>query len=81
MAAPTTPRRARAKDLNGIRLRGRSYQVRVFSGIDPLTGKEVYVTGSAQTEKDAIRLRDRLRTEVSESRSSRTNGTLGHPPP
>lgn len=78
MAAPTTPRRPRTKDLNGIRTRGRSYQVRVFSGIDPLTGKEVYVTGSAQTEKDAIRLRDRLRTEVAESRSSRTNGTLGH---
>jgi integrase len=78
MAAPTTPRRPRSKDLRGIRQRGQSYQVRVFSGTDPLTGKEVYVTGSAQTEKDAIRLRDRLRSDVVESRASRTNGTLGH---
>jgi hypothetical protein len=62
MAAPTTHRRPRAKDLRGIRERGQSYQVRVFSGTDPLTGKEVYLTGSAQTEKEAIRLRNRLRT-------------------
>src|SRR5918994_6210349 len=78
MAAPTTPRPPRAKDLRGIRQRGRSYQVRIFSGKDPLTGAPVYVTGSAQTERDAVRLRDRLRSEVAESRSSRTAGTLGH---
>jgi integrase len=78
MAAPTTARRPRPKDLRGIRQRGQTYQVRVFSGTDPLTGKDVYLTGSAPTEKDAIRLRNRLRTEIAESRSSRTNGTLGH---
>jgi len=78
MAAPTTSRRPRAKNLRGIRQRGRSYQVRVFAGTDPLTGREVFLTGSAQTEREAIRLRDRLRTEMTESRSSRTNGTLGH---
>lgn len=38
----------------------------------------MYLTGSAQTERDAVRLRDRLRTEVAQSRSSRTSGTLGH---
>jgi integrase len=76
MAQQTTPRQSRGKDLQGIRQRGRSYQVRVFSGTDPLTGKEVYLSGSAPTEREAIRLRDRLRREVAESRASRTNGTL-----
>ena len=78
MAAPATPRRLRAKDLRGIRQRGLSYQVRVFAGTDPLTGKDLYLTGSAQTERNAIRLRDRLRSEVAENRSTRTSGTLGH---
>jgi integrase len=78
MAVSTTSRRLRAKELRGIRQRGQSYQVRVFGGIDPLTGKDVYLTGSAQTERDAIRLRDRLRSEVAENRSTRTSGTLGH---
>jgi len=41
MAVSTTPRRPRAKDLRGIRQRGQSYQVRVFGGIHPLTGKDV----------------------------------------
>jgi hypothetical protein len=51
----------------------------MFSGNDPLTGKEVYVTASAQTEKDAIRLCDQLRADIADSRTSRTNGTLGAP--
>jgi hypothetical protein len=35
----------------------------VFGGRDPLTGKDVYLTSSAQTERDAIRLRDRLQSD------------------
>lgn len=37
-----------------VRQRGNSLQVRVFSGIDPLTGKDVYLTETVKgTDKAA----------------------------
>jgi integrase len=77
MAATKPPRRSRTKDLQGIRLRGGSYQVRVDGGRDPETGKQVILTGSAQDEAGAIRLRDRFRTDIAGNKSPRTTGTLG----
>jgi hypothetical protein len=64
MATTTTLRRSRTKELKGIRLRGGSYQVRVYGGRDPETGKQVILTGSAQDESGAIRLRDRFRADI-----------------
>ena len=49
------------KDLQDIRLRGGPYQVRVYGGRDPETGRQAILTGSAQYERNAIRLRDRFR--------------------
>jgi hypothetical protein len=77
MAATKSPGRSRTKDLDGIRLRGRSYQVRVYGGRDPQTGKQVILTGSAQDEAGAIRLRDRFRADIAGNKSPRTTGTLG----
>ncbi|MBV9029008.1 MAG: hypothetical protein JO364_01595 [Pseudonocardiales bacterium] len=36
------------KDVTGIRRRGGRYQVRLFGGQDPVTGRQVMLTGSAQ---------------------------------
>jgi hypothetical protein len=52
------PRNRAAADLTGIRQRGGTFQVRVFIGNDPVTGKKVMVTGSADTQSGAIELRD-----------------------
>lgn len=78
MAATKTPRRGRTKDLQGIRLRGASYQVRVYGGRDPVTGKQLILTGSAATEKAAIALRNKFRVDVAAHKSARTTGTVGY---
>ena len=78
MAATKTPRRGRTKDLQGIRQRGGSYQVRVYGGTDPVTGKQLILTGSATDEGAVIRLRDRFRRDVSDQKSTRTADTLGN---
>ena len=73
----TTTKRAggaRPKDLQGIRQRGGTYQVRVYGGRDPVTGRPVMLTGSAASEKEAVRLRNRFRGEVAEHKSARTIG-------
>jgi integrase len=68
----------RVKDLRGIRARGGSFQVRVYSGTDPVTGERVYLTGSARTQDEAIKIRNRFRNEVAEHKSARSNATLGY---
>ncbi len=78
MASTDTPGKGRTRDLEGIRRRGDRYQVRVFAGWDPVTGKRVDLTGSAENERAAIRLRDKLRAEVANATSARTNATLSH---
>jgi integrase len=63
-------------DLTGIRQRGARYQVRIFGGIDPATGRQLILTGAAATEADAIALRDGFRKQISEHTAVRTNVTL-----
>ena len=70
------PRKRKAADLTGIRLRGARFQVRIFGGIDPATGKQLILTGSATTEDDAIAMRDGFRTQIDDHTTVRTNGTL-----
>ena len=72
------PRKRAAADLTGIRQRGGTFQVRVFIGNDPVTGKKVMVTGSADTQSGAIELRDVFRTQVREQTAVRTGVTLGY---
>jgi hypothetical protein len=65
-------------DLTGIRQHGGTFQVRVFTGSDPVTGKKVMATGSADTQSGAIELRDEFRKQVREQTAVRTGVTLGY---
>ncbi|MDQ2879693.1 MAG: site-specific integrase [Actinomycetota bacterium] len=71
-------RKQAPKDLTGIRPRGGRYQIRLFGGQDPVTGKQVMLTGSAEDEDSAIKLRDKFRRQVAEATSARTSVTLGY---
>jgi integrase len=69
-------RAAKRRTQGSIRNRGRTYQVRVYAGIDPLTNKPIYLTETAPDEKEAQRVMRRLLTEVDEQRQARTKATL-----
>jgi len=71
-------RKQAPKDLTGIRQRGGRYQIRLFGGHDPVTGKQVMLTGSAEDEDAAIKLRDKFRRQVAEATAARTSVTLGY---
>jgi integrase len=71
-------RKQAPKDLTGIRQRGSTYQVRISGGYDPVTGRQLFLSGSADTEDAAIVLRDGLRRQVQEATAARTNVTLGY---
>ncbi len=60
-----------------IRRRGNSYLVEVYGGIDPLTGKRIYLNGSTTDPNEAERIKTRLLAEVDGQRHARTEG---HPP-
>src|SRR3981081_4493976 len=66
------------KDLTGIRQRGGTYQIRVSSGYDPITGRQLMLSDSADTEDAAVLIRDRLREQVRDNTAARTNVTLGY---
>ena len=65
---------ARAKGY--VRRRGNSFQVIVYAGIDPLTGKEHYLTRSSTSEDEAGRILARMLAEVEDGRNARTRATL-----
>jgi integrase len=67
----------RGRPRGHIRRRGGSYQVLVFSGIDPVTGKRNYQSESTRDEKQAQRILRRLVAEVEAQRVARTKATLG----
>jgi integrase len=68
---------ARRRRRGHIRQRGGSYQVLVYAGDDPLTGKPNYLVESTTTEKKAERLLTRMLADVDEQRNARTKATLG----
>ena len=43
-------RKRKPADLTGFRQCGAQFQVRIFGGIDPATGRQLILTGSAATE-------------------------------
>jgi hypothetical protein len=43
------------RHLTGIRQRGGTYQIRVSAGYDPVTGRQLMLSGSAETEDAAVR--------------------------
>ncbi len=60
-----------------IRRRGGSFQVLVYAGTDPLTGKPNYLTESTRDEAQAQKILTRLLAQVDEQRNPRTKATLG----
>lgn len=60
-----------------IRRRGGSFQVLVYAGVDPLTGKDHYLTESTRDEREAQKILTRLLGQVDEQRNPRTKATLG----
>ena len=48
----------------------------VYAGLDPLTGKEVRLTGSAATEAEAKAILRRLRAQVDEQRAPKTKASF-----
>ena len=66
-----------ARKQGSIRKRGRTYQVRVYAGTDPLTGRDNYLSETAPDEKTAQRALRRLLTQVDEQSDARTKATFG----
>jgi integrase len=64
------------RNRGSIRQRGNSYLVEVYAGIDPLTGKRVYLNGSTTDPKEAERIKTRLLSQVDDQRHTRTKATL-----
>ncbi len=60
-----------------IRRRGNSLQVLVYAGVDPLTGRRMYLSESTTNEAMAQRILNRLLAEVDAQRTARTRATLG----
>ena len=66
-----------------VRVRGGSLQVRVFAGVDPVTGKDRYLSETVRgTDRAARRAAEkamaRLQTEVDGQRSARSSVSLGY---
>ncbi|MGH8933467.1 MAG: tyrosine-type recombinase/integrase [Egibacteraceae bacterium] len=59
-----------------IRERAGSFEVNVYAGRDPLTGKERRRTGTRKTRREAEALLAKLLTEVAEGRVSNSKATL-----
>ncbi len=60
-----------------IRKRGNSYQVLVYAGVDPLTGRELRMVESTTDRAEATRILNRMRAEVQAKQHARTRATLG----
>ena len=62
-----------------IRQRGRSFQVIVYAGLDPLTGRKLYLRESTTDEAEATRILRRLTAQVDEQRHAKTNASFRTP--
>lgn len=64
------------RERGSIERRGDSLRVKVYAGLDPITGRRIYLTGSTTDERQAEKIRTRLLEEVDAQRSARTRATL-----
>nr|CEL23340.1 Phage integrase [Kibdelosporangium sp. MJ126-NF4]CTQ94502.1 Phage integrase [Kibdelosporangium sp. MJ126-NF4] len=64
--------------MSQIRLRGNSYQVTVYAGLDPVSGKRRYLTDSSTDLAEAKRIRTKFRAEVDAQRNARTAASLSY---
>jgi integrase len=68
----------RKRERGFVRKRGNSYEVAVFAGQDPITGKQSYLRGTARTEREAERLRIKLLAAAQAQRSTATRVSLAY---
>ena len=66
-----------------VRVRGGSLQVRVFAGVDPVTGRDRYLSESVKgtdrpARREAEKVMARLQAEVDGQRSAQSSVTLGY---
>lgn len=59
-----------------VRTRGGSHQVLVYAGVDPVTGKDSYLSESTRDEKKIPEIRSRLLAKVDRQRNAATKATL-----
>jgi hypothetical protein len=59
-----------------VRKRGNSYQVMVYAGPDPVTGKDLYLYGSTTDEDKVDAIKARLQAKVDRQRNAATKATL-----
>jgi integrase len=64
------------RERGSLERRGDSYRVKVYAGIDPLTGRRLYLTGSSTDEREAGRIRNRLLADADAKRGAKTQATL-----
>ena len=61
-----------------VRNRGNSFQVLVYSGVDPVTGKPVYLTESTTDDKKVDGIQTRLQAQVDRQRNAATKAPLAY---
>jgi hypothetical protein len=66
----------RRDDTSQIEQRGNSYRVNVYAGLDPLTGRRIYLRESTTDLAEARRIRNKFRNQVDEQRHARTKATV-----
>ena len=59
-----------------IRQRGSSFQVAVYAGMDPVTGRRLYLRETTATKQEAQRTLRRLTSQVDEERHAKTQATF-----
>ena len=64
------------RERGSIRQRGKSFEVRVYAGLDPLTKAPIVLTGSEPTYAEAEKLRTKFLAQVDENRHPRSNITF-----
>lgn len=74
---PVAKPAGKGRQRGGIRVRGNSHLVSVYAGLDPLTGRRVYLQDSTTDTDEAERILRRFQREVESQRSARTRATLG----
>ncbi|WP_371407108.1 N-terminal phage integrase SAM-like domain-containing protein [Kribbella sp. NBC_00662] len=71
-------RKTGGRERGVVRKRGNSYQVLVYQGVDPVTGKDSYLTESTRDEKKVPEIRSRLLAKVDRQRNAATKATLSY---
>ncbi|HEY0687476.1 MAG TPA: hypothetical protein VGD71_00425 [Kribbella sp.] len=69
---------ASTRERGSVRQRGNSFEIKVYSGVDPVTGKDVYLYGNTKDEREVEKIRTALLAQVDKQRSASTRATLAY---